>query len=170
MTEFSELTELHFRFGFLQLPVLRLNLVSRLRFHGLGNDCWLNFIMQSFPCCTHAPYKQRTLSAEGSISAILAHTMTSADFSQFVVTAGFPVCEISPSTHTFFLPYTRRIYCSQSVQLLGFDLFSSLALAYSLIGDFCSSGQRFAFGRDLSTLPLLASFRFHLTMDTLAFG
>ena len=39
---------------------------------------------------------------------------------------------------------------------------------YSLICDFCPSGQRLA--RGLVGSPHLASFRFHLTMGTLAFG
>lgn len=39
--------------------------------------------------------------------------------------------------------FTCRIYCKQSVQLLGFVLASKLALAYSLICDSCPSGQRF---------------------------
>ena len=41
-----------------QLPVLRLNLISRLQLQGLGNDCWLNFIVQGPPCYAQAPYKQ----------------------------------------------------------------------------------------------------------------
>ena len=39
---------------------------------------------------------------------------------------------------------------------------------HSLICDFCSSDQRFA--RELVGSPHPASFRFHLTMNTLAFG
>ena len=39
---------------------------------------------------------------------------------------------------------------------------------HNLICDFCSSDQRFAHGLVCSPHP--ASFRFHLTMDTLAFG
>ena len=39
---------------------------------------------------------------------------------------------------------------------------------HSLLCDFCSSDQRFA--RGLVGSPHPASFRFHLTMDTLAFG
>ena len=39
---------------------------------------------------------------------------------------------------------------------------------HNLVCDFCSSDQRFAHGLVCSPHP--ASFRFHLTMDTLAFG
>ena len=44
---------------------------------------------------------------------------------------------------------------------------SSLTLMHNLVCDFCSSDQRFA--RGLVCSPHPASFRFHLTMDTLAF-
>ena len=78
-------------------------------------------------------------------------TMASADFLRFVVTAHFfRICllkcvrKISPGTHTFFPSLPAAFTVSDSVQLLGFILSWKLALAYGLICDFYSSGQRFA--------------------------
>ena len=51
---------------------------------------------------------------------------------------------------------------------MDFSLCSGLILACSLIYGSCSSGQGFALGLVCSPNP--ASFRFHLTTDTLAFG
>ena len=56
----------------------------------------------------------------------------------------------------------------RNYRLLGFDLKCSLTLVHDLICGFCSSDQRFA--RRLVCSPHPASFRFHLTMNTLAFG
>lgn len=55
------------------------------------------------------------------------------------------------------------------MQLLGFGFLSSLTLICGLICDFCLSGQRFAHW-SASQLRNPASFRFHLAMNTLAFG
>lgn len=74
-------------------------------------------------------------------------TMASADFLRFVVTAHFflpCVRKTSPGTHTFFPSLPAAFTVSDSVQLLGFILSWKLALAYGLICDFYSSGQRFA--------------------------
>ena len=57
--DFSKLVKLHFQFRFSQLPVLRLNLVSRFRLQGLGNGCWLDFAMRYSYRYKQAPYKQR---------------------------------------------------------------------------------------------------------------
>ena len=67
--------------------------------------------------------------------------MASADFSQFVVTTAFffsndvyfmpPVRSPRVLTHSFTL-MPAMFTASDSVQLLGFDLFSSLTLAYGL--------------------------------------
>ena len=78
--------------------------------------------------------------------------MASADFLRFVVTAHFffRICllkcvrKTSPGTHTFFPSLPAAFTVSDSVQLLGFILSWKLALAYGLICDFYSSGQRFA--------------------------
>ena len=73
--------------------------------------------------------------------------MASADFLRFVVTAHFflpCVRKTSPGTHTFFPSLPAAFTVSDSVQLLGFILSWKLALAYGLICDFYSSGQRFA--------------------------
>ena len=55
-----------------------------------------------------------------------------------------------------------------TVTTLAPDLSGSLTLVHGLLCDFCPSDQRFAHG--LVDSPHPASFRFHLTMDTLAFG
>lgn len=54
------------------------------------------------------------------------------------------VRKTSPGTHTFFPSLPAAFTVSDSVQLLGFILSWKLALAYGLICDFYSSGQRFA--------------------------
>lgn len=56
----------------------------------------------------------------------------------------FCVGKTSPGTHTFFPSLPAAFTVSDSVQLLGFILSWKLALAYGLICDFYSSGQRFA--------------------------
>lgn len=57
----------------------------------------------------------------------------------------FPcVRKTSPGTHTFFSSLPAAFTVSDSVQLLGFILSWKLTLAYGLICDFYSSGQRFA--------------------------
>ena len=89
--------------------------------------------------------------------------MASADFSRFVVTAcpcGFAL-ETSPVMDVFFPSYTRLIYSESSEQLLDFVLFCRLIR--SLKPWYQVSVRR------VRCLPT-ASFRFHLTMDTLAFG
>ena len=79
-------------------------------------------------------------------SRFFSGTMASADFLRFVVTAHFLPCvrKTSPGTHTFFPSLPAAFTVSDSVQLLGFILSWKLALAYGLICDFYSSGQRFA--------------------------
>lgn len=80
-------------------------------------------------------------------SRFFSGTMASADFLRFVVTAHFflpCVRKTSPGTHTFFPSLPAAFTVSDSVQLLGFILSWKLALAYGLICDFYSSGQRFA--------------------------
>ena len=91
--------------------------------------------------------------------------MTSADFSQFVVTARLLLFEASPArppqlwTHSFrFIPAWFNVGSSDSYR--AFASFAALPLPSSLIPSSCSSGQPFA-----------ASFlQIPLTMDTLAFG
>ena len=71
-------------------------------------------------------------------------------------------------THSF--PLIPAAFTSDdSVQLLGFGFLSGLTLICGLICDFCLSGQRFAHW-STSQLRNPASFRFHLAMNTLAFG
>ena len=57
----------------------------------------------------------------------------------------------------------------KTIENTPFKLSNSVSrpLMYSLLCDFCSTDQRFA--RGLVGFPHPASFRFHLTMDTLAF-
>ena len=89
--------------------------------------------------------------------------MASADFSRFVVTAcpyGLAL-ETSPVMDVFFPPYTRLIYFESSEQLWDFVLFCRLI--HSLKPSYQVSV------RQVRCLPT-ASFRFHLTMDTFAFG
>ena len=89
--------------------------------------------------------------------------MASADFSRFVVTAcpcGLAL-ETSPVMDVFFPPYTRLIYFESSEQLWDFVLFGRLI--HSLKPSYQVSV------RQVRCLPT-ASFRFHLTMDTFAFG
>ena len=74
-----------------------------------------------------------------------------------------------PRYHTFLpLHPSASSIMHDSVQLLGFNLACNLTLMHNLIWDFCPSDQRFA--RELVCSSHPASFRFHLTMDTLAFG
>ena len=68
------------------------------------------------------------------------------------------VRETSPGTHTFFPTYDCPIYCWRSVQLLDFDLLGSLIRA----------SQPYGLPVRQSSGLLTASFRFHLTVDTLA--
>ena len=89
--------------------------------------------------------------------------MASADFSRFVVTAspcGLAL-ETSPVMDVFFLSYTRLIYSESPGQLWDFVLFGRLI--HSRKPWYQVSVRR------VRCLPT-ASFRFHLTMDTLAFG
>ena len=60
--------------------------------------------------------------------------------------------QTSHGYHTFLSLHLPAIFTtSDSVQLLSFNLLCSFILAYSLIDDFCASGQRFA--RRVSTFP-----------------
>ena len=89
--------------------------------------------------------------------------MASADFSRFVVTAcpyGLAL-ETSPVMDVFFPSYTRLIYSESSEQLWDFVL--SCRLIHSHKPWYQVSVRR------VRCLPT-ASFRFHLAMDTLAFG
>ena len=76
--------------------------------------------------------------------------MTSADFLQFVVTTHFfqyvyfmRLQDLPGYSHVLSL-FTCPIYPKRFRVALGLDLLGSLALAWSLICDFCSSGQNFA--------------------------
>ena len=89
--------------------------------------------------------------------------MASADFSRFVVTAcpcGLAL-ETSPVMDVFFPPYTRLIYFESSEQLWDFVLFCRLIHSHKPWYQVSV--------RRVRCLPT-ASFRFHLAMDTLAFG
>ena len=89
--------------------------------------------------------------------------MASADFSRFVVTAcplGFAL-ETSPVMNVLFPSYARLIYSGSSEQLWDFAL--SCRLIHSQKPWYQVSVRR------VRCLPT-ASFRFHLTVDTLAFG
>ena len=89
--------------------------------------------------------------------------MASADFSRFVVTAchcGLAL-ETSPVMDAFFPSYTRLIYSESSEQLWDFVLFGRLIHSHK--PSYQVSVRR------VRCLPT-ASFRFHLAMDTLAFG
>ena len=90
-------------------------------------------------------------------------TMTSADFSRFVVTAcpyGLAL-ETSPVMDVFFPSDTRLIYSESSEQLWDFVLFGRLIHSHKPWYQVSV--------RRVRCLPT-ASFRFHLAMDTLAFG
>jgi len=54
--------------------------------------------------------------------------------------------QISLGKNIDFPAYPRRIYSMTSVQVLGFGRNRILTRSLSLLCDFCSSGQRFAFG------------------------
>ena len=89
--------------------------------------------------------------------------MASADFSRFVVTAcryGLAL-ETSPVMDVFFPSYTRLIYSESSEQLWDFVLFCRLIHSHKPWYQVSV--------RRVRCLPT-ASFRFHLAMDTLAFG
>lgn len=88
--------------------------------------------------------------------------MTSADFSQFIVTAWHVLaCEISPVRDVFFPSYTCLIYSKCSEQLLDFVLFSKLIHTHKPLYQVSV--------RQARCLPK-ASFKFQLAMDTLALG
>lgn len=89
--------------------------------------------------------------------------MASADFSRFVVTAchcGLAL-ETSPVMDAFFPSYTRLIYSESSEQLWDFVLFGRLIHSHKPWYQVSV--------RRVRCLPTV-SFRFHLAMDTLAFG
>ena len=89
--------------------------------------------------------------------------MASADFSRFVVTA-CPyelALETSPVMDVFFPSYTRLIYSESPGQLWDFVLFCRLIHSHKPWYQVSV--------RRVRCLPT-ASFRFHLAMDTLAFG
>ena len=90
-------------------------------------------------------------------------------FPAYPIVNALRVCQTSPGTHTFFPSLPATFTSDDSVQLLGFGFLRSLTLICGLVCDFCSSGRRFAHW-STSQLRNTASFRFHLTMDTLAFG
>ena len=159
-----------------QLPVLRLNLISRLQLQGLGNDCWLNFIVQGPPCYAQAPYKQhlpvlseafllswRTLwpllTSHSSLLLRFGYHLLIA-LSGFGLFAALHVCEISPGTHTFFHPYTRHVYRKRFRAAIGFWL---VWQSYPRLQPDIIPVRR------ARVLPL-PSFRFRFTTDTLGFG
>ena len=89
--------------------------------------------------------------------------MAAADFSRFVVTA-YPyelALETSPVMDVFFPSYTRLIYSESPGQLWDFVLFCRLIHSHKPWYQVSV--------RRVRCLPK-ASFRFHLTVDTLAFG
>ena len=99
--------------------------------------------------CTKSWHRTRNILRTNDCSALpgfFSGTMASADFLRFVVTTHFFPCvrKTCPGTHTFFPSLPAAFTVSDSVQLLGFILSWKLALAYGLICDFYSSGQRFA--------------------------
>ena len=80
-------------------------------------------------------------------SLLLSGTMAYADFLRFVVTTHFfPMRpqDLPGYSHVLFSSLPAAFTVSDSVQLLGFILSWKLTLAYGLICDFYSSGQRFA--------------------------
>ena len=85
--------------------------------------------------------------------------MGSADFSQFVVTtANETACETSTlKVHALF-PHLPATFTGTSSNFWASSLLADLPVFPSLVCGSCSSGQGFP----------TASFRFHLTMDTLA--
>ena len=70
--------------------------------------------------------------------------------------------------HVSFPPSTCHFYYKRFRVVIGLRLVLQPYPRLQPVNDFCSSGQRFALG--LVGSPKPASFRFHLTMDTLAFG
>ena len=70
--------------------------------------------------------------------------------------------------HVSFPPSTCHFYYKRFRVVIGLRLVLQPYPRLQPVNDFCSSGQRFALG--LVGSPNPASFRFHLTMDTLAFG
>ena len=68
-----------------------------------------------------------------------------------------------------FLPYICRIYNAKFGQYWTLSCFADSSALHCLICVFCSSDREFA-RVGTSQPPHPASFRFHLTMDTLAFG
>ena len=69
--------------------------------------------------------------------------------------------------HVSFPPSTCHFYYKRFRVVIGLRLVLQPYPRLQPVNDFCSSGQRFALG--LVGSPNPASFRFHLTMDTLAF-
>ena len=86
-------------------------------------------------------------------------TMGSADISQFVVTtADGTACEISTLKVRALFPHLPATFTGTSSNFWASSLLADLPVFPSLVCGSCSSGQGFP----------TASFRFHLTMDTLA--
>ena len=85
--------------------------------------------------------------------------MGSADISQFVVTtADGTACEISTLKVRALFPHLPATFTGTSSNFWASSLLADLPVFPSLVCGSCSSGQGFP----------TASFRFHLTMDTLA--
>ena len=85
--------------------------------------------------------------------------MGSADISQFVVTtADGTACEISTLKVRALFPHLPATFTGTSSNFWASALLADLPVFPSLVCGSCSSGQGFP----------TASFRFHLTMDTLA--
>ena len=97
--------------------------------------------------------------------------MASADFLQFVIYCGFRILpfrlqDLPEVRTTTFLPRNRHIYRTDSGSI-GLCVVRALVRPYTAyyvisIRQFGSLRQRF--------FSLTSGFRFHLTMDTLAFG
>ena len=89
-------------------------------------------------------------------------------FLSLLVIPPFSVILKTPTDSVLHLSATMTSadFCAFSTTL-GSDLYSNLTLMHNLIWDFCSSYRRFARKLVCSSHP--ASFRFEVTLDTLAF-
>ena len=121
-------------------------------------------------------------SASSIVSRYTSETFCAAIHSSFAIFVSSQLRNSSRSSHEYspsarpprvraitFLPCICRIYNAKFGQYWTLSCLADSSALHCLLCDFCSSDREFArVGTSLPPHP--ASFRFHLTMDTLAFG
>ena len=138
-----------------------LSFISRLHFSSI------TAMLLCFPTNTlrfHTPsgiYSEHTLQFDNLNCSVLPKfsfgTMTSAGFSQFVVTTDFSACETSLENQYSFLVYLLGLHSRITVTFWTSLPYANLSAYYALVPSFCPSGYDFA----------IPSSRLHLTVQTL---